>query len=327
MSPEVDAIVIGAGVVGLTTAICAAESGMRVRILAERPPQETTSALAAALVGPNFAPPGDVTRRWQEETERRLTARAGIAGVNVLDGVFAARPRGAMPPFADEAPGFRLCAPAELPEGFGSGFWASVPVVDMPPYLEHLFDEFTALGGQFEQRGVQSLDEALAIAPRVANCSGLGARALAGDTGVQPVRGVKLVVENPGLDTFFLEAPFGPIFSSFLPHGDRVVLGGTHSDSTSTEPDEREAAEILRRCAAVEPRLAGARVVEHRVGLRPGRAAPRLEAEPSGEAVVVHNYGHAGVGVMLSWGCARDAAALLAGGSPPVPDADEGQGP
>jgi len=29
----------------------------------------------------------------------------------------------------------------------------------------------------------------------------------------------------------------------------------------------------------VEPRLAGARILEHRVGLRPGRPAVRLEAE------------------------------------------------
>jgi len=38
-----DALVIGAGVIGLTSAICLAESGMEVRIVAAAPPQETTS--------------------------------------------------------------------------------------------------------------------------------------------------------------------------------------------------------------------------------------------------------------------------------------------
>ena len=51
----------------------------------------------------------------------------------------------------------------------------------------------------------------------------------------------------------------------------------------------------------------------HRVGLRPFRPQVRLEAEPSGSGpLVVHNYGHGGAGVTLSWGCAREAAGLAA---------------
>jgi choline dehydrogenase-like flavoprotein len=38
-----DVIVIGAGVIGPTSAICLAESGMQVRILSAAAPQETTS--------------------------------------------------------------------------------------------------------------------------------------------------------------------------------------------------------------------------------------------------------------------------------------------
>ncbi|MHC3430376.1 FAD-dependent oxidoreductase, partial [Streptomyces sp. DT18] len=71
--------------------------------------------------------------------------------------------------------------------------------------------------------------------------------------------------------------------------------------------DQEAAAGILARCAAVEPRLAGARVLEHRVGARPTRAAGRVEEErATGGARVVHNYGHGGAGVTLSWGCAGE---------------------
>jgi len=41
------------------------------------------------------------------------------------------------------------------------------------------------------------------------------------------------------------------------------------------------------------------------VGLRPNRPAVRLEAEPLGDGRRVHCYGHGGMGVSLSWGCAR----------------------
>ncbi len=54
-----------------------------------------------------------------------------------------------------------------------------------------------------------------------------------------------------------------------------------------------------------------AKIIGHIVGLRPGRDAVRLEAEPMGEGLVVHNYGHGGAGITLSWGCAEEVAELI----------------
>jgi D-amino-acid oxidase len=129
---------------------------------------------------------------------------------------------------------------------------------------------------------------------------------------VRPIRGQHVLVANPGIETFFVEAPVGPSWAAYLPHGDRVVLGGVaEEDAWSTEPDPATAEGILRRCAAIEPRLESAEVVGHVAGLRPGRPTVRLEAERIGAARCVHNYGHGGSGVALSWGTARAAAALL----------------
>ncbi len=71
---------------------------------------------------------------------------------------------------------------------------------------------------------------------------------------------------------------------------------------------------ILRDCATVDPRVLGAPVLEHRVGLRPYRPEVRLEAEPLADGRVLwHNYGHGGGGVTLSWGCALEIAAAVLG--------------
>ena len=40
-------------------------------------------------------------------------------------------------------------------------------------------------------------------------------------------------------------------------------------------------------------------------GVRPFRdGSYRLEAEPESGKFIVHNYGHGGAGITLSWGCA-----------------------
>jgi D-amino-acid oxidase len=97
-----------------------------------------------------------------------------------------------------------------------------------------------------------------------------------------------------------------------FPQPGRLVLGGTaEEDVWSTEPDPAAAEAIVARCAALLPGVAGARVLAHRVGLRPARDAVRLEREPLPDGrLLVHNYGHGGAGVTVAWGCAREAARL-----------------
>jgi D-amino-acid oxidase len=61
-------------------------------------------------------------------------------------------------------------------------------------------------------------------------------------------------------------------------------------------------------------------VLGHAVGLRPARQDVRLEAEPRPAGRLVHNYGHGGAGVTLSWGCAEEVVRLVAAaaaGDPP----------
>ena len=85
----------------------------------------------------------------------------------------------------------------------------------------------------------------------VVNCSGVGARALVPDPAVRAVRGQHVVVENPGLEEFFMEEP-APRWAGWFPHGDHAVLGGSaDEDDWRLEPDLALADEIVRRCAAI----------------------------------------------------------------------------
>jgi hypothetical protein len=63
-----------------------------------------------------------------------------------------------------------------------------------------------AAGGRIELRTVASLSDLTAEAPLIVNCAGLGAAELAGDDSLTPVRGQHVIVDNPGLEEFFVEA-------------------------------------------------------------------------------------------------------------------------
>jgi D-amino-acid oxidase len=312
-SPEV--LVVGAGVIGLSTGIRLAERGVRVRIRAERPPRGSTSAAAGALWGqveahhPHLAVWG---RRTYREFEAML-ARP-VPGIRLVTGIEAARRPASPSPWIHGLPGYAGCAPDELPPGFAVGWRYSAPVLDMPVYLDHLERRFAEAGGELTGGRLSSLDEAFAEAPVVVNCSGPGARELVPDPTVEPIRGHLVVVRNPGLEEFFVggDEDTEEELTYLFPQGDLLVLGGSAQRGESgLTPSEKVVRGIVARCTEVFPQVAGAEVVEIRVGLRPGRPTVRLEHQDLGDRHLIHNYGHGGAGVSLSWGCADDVADLV----------------
>lgn len=310
-------VVVGAGVSGLTSALCLAEAGWPVRVWTAAMPAQTTSVVAGAV----WAPPRPAERAtktlaWTEHSLgvfRELAADPGT-GVQLAPALSVGELTAteAMSSAARLIPELRPAEPAELPEGYRTGFRATLPMIDMPHYLGYLTRRLAAAGCEIEEHPVQSLAEAAEAAPIVINCSGLGARALVGDDTVRPLFGQHVVLANPGLRQLFLEINNGPEWVCYFPHPQRVVCGGISIPDrwdTTAKPDITE--RILARCRRIEPRLAEAEVIETITGLRPDRPSVRLEAEPLGTARCIHNYGHGGNGVTLSWGCARDVVRLV----------------
>ncbi|MEU8818421.1 FAD-dependent oxidoreductase [Actinoplanes sp. NPDC048796] len=315
-SDRPDVLVVGAGVSGLTTGVLLAESGVRVRLRAEQEPRESSSAAAGAIWDPIYAK-HDRVEHWAARSYDVFTelAQNGFPGVRVIDGVEASRVAIPTPGWAVGLPGYRDCAPADLPRGFASGWHYTAPIIDMPAYLHELQRRLIAAGGELVfGRRLPSLGDAFADTDVVVNCSGVGARELVPDPTVQPIRGQLVAVHNPGLTEFFAEHTdeLGEM-TYLLPQGDVLLLGGSaEKGEADPVPDIRIAEAIVRRCSEIFPAIGGAEILGHRTGIRPSRPEVRVEHEElGGGRHIVHNYGHSGAGVSLSWGCADDVASMV----------------
>ncbi len=274
--------VVGAGVIGRTCAFALREAGFDVRVIAREEP--TVSEVAGGLWMP-FSVPGDRrvliwargTMHWLEERGHPVVAYRHIESVK--------------PAWLSMMPSHRVT------EVDASEWICSVPLVEMPRHLAELWD------GPIEIADLTELPSGLVV-----NCTGLGARALCGDTSVRPARGQVVHVRAPvGVPCVCDEDELTYV----LPRGDVCVVGGFYQlDDWSAEVREHETADILERAARLVPALRDAEVLGARAGLRPVRdGGPRVEREGD----VIHCYGHGGAGVTLSWGCAQEVVRLARG--------------
>jgi D-amino-acid oxidase len=305
MGPRVT--VVGAGVVGLCSAIRLAEAGHQVDVLARELPLETTSATAGGLWLPFLAEPADAVARWARLTLAALLELTEVesAGVVVRDGYLLG--------VGTERPGWSegvtevgltaVTDPVPFSTSHRHGWHLQVPLVDMGVYLPYLVRRLQTAGGTLTRLPLT----ALPTRGLVVNCTGIASRALAADPLVRPVRGQVVRMTNPGVTTWWMDEtdPVEPTY--VLPHARHIVVGGTADlDDWSTETEAATADRILERARALVPALRKASVISHRVGLRPSRSTLRLETVAGPEGTIVHCYGHGGSGVTTSWGCADD---------------------
>lgn len=318
--PEI--IVIGSGVIGLSVARRAQIAGYDVGIITRERPQATTSMAAGALWSASGMQ--GKARAWAAatlETFLPLTKEPG-SGVTLqrMREVYAEKVPD--PWYRDRLPFFQRLSKHELRGGFVGGYLMDLPVVAPPIYLQRLHDQFLAAGGRLEQRRVKSLDELKGEAPLIVNCTGVGAREVAGDDSVYPIRGQTMLVDAPFIRVGYMD---NQRVDHIFPRADGVLLGGVKRERDwNQELDPAISVDIRKRCANIEKRLAGAPVLREFVGLRPGRDTVRLELERlADDCAVIHNYGHGSVGYTLSWGCADEVLSLALALRPPATGRDE----
>ncbi|ADL45565.1 FAD-dependent oxidoreductase [Micromonospora aurantiaca] len=311
---KADVVVVGGGVIGMTTALTLQRRGAHVTVLTAHDPADTVSTVAAAVWYPSHTEEDPRVLRWARDTHAELRRQAadGVPGVIDRPTRMWLRHRYAGPPWWADACGDLTAEPAEPPYTALLRFTA--PSVEMTPYLAWLRQRLEAGGGRIVGRALGTLAEAYEVAPVVVNATGLAAGRLAADPAVYPARGHVLLVANPGL-TVSVRDEDDPAGVTYVhPRRHDVVLGGTYEAGVGhTRPDLEEAAAIRRRCVALVPHLADAPVLGERIGLRPARhGGPRVEVDAT-DGRLVHAYGHGGAGVTLSWGCAAEVADLALG--------------
>jgi len=266
--PERDAAVIGAGVVGLTTARQLQRRGFDVTIYAADVPPNTTSNMSLAswtptsglIDGERRTPAWDFQFRSAARFayhELQLLVGRGY-GVSWMDG-YALR---FSPPSVEVDARQDALLPDELRTGattFGPGehpfptpFAVRRPSLRIEPsiYLDRLVRDVREAGAaivirRFASRsGLATLPE-----PIVVNCSGLGARTLVGDAELTPLKGqLTLLMPQEEVDysTFGSAVQGGDGFVHMSPRRDGIALGGTSVEGDwSLEPDEEARRRIV----------------------------------------------------------------------------------
>ena len=257
--------VVGAGIMGLSTARLVQDAGFPVTLYAAALPPDTTSNIA----GGQFHPYGlfredSVTPEWKAQYIRALDYSWRRFQIMVGDDygirwlpTYAALNSPENPLLATFPPVNRLVSVAEHPFPLESVVRYDTLYVETGRYLRQMLRDLQIAGGKIEVRRfttpaeIGALPEAL-----VFNCTGLGSRELFGDSELRPARGQLAILEPQPEVRYVLTGAHGYMF----PRPDGIILGGTFElDEWSTVPDPQTIAGILKshqqlfdrfRCAA-----------------------------------------------------------------------------
>ena len=194
----------------------------------------------------------------------------------------------------------------ELKPDIKKAYAVTVPLIETQiflPYLQHIFEQRNVV---FERKRINSFDEIPGFDILI-NCSGLGSRDLCHDTSVIPVRGQVALLQPQTSLPIYLDNDT-PLY--IVPRKDATIVGGTYEADVYEETTEPETiGRILQTAYAFFPELKQKKVIGNWAGLRPFR--PRVRVEHEAGTNIIHNYGHAGSGFTLSFGCAEEVTHLV----------------
>ena len=254
--PVGKAAVLGAGIMGLTTARLLQDAGWAVTIYSRDVSRHSTSNVGAGQWAPTSVFEEGVASK-AFEAQFKFAARISHHAYQNLSGAGYGI-RFTENYYIGNEPSEESYYLRELPELFTS-------IADLEPH-EHPFpveyvkrtvtmivepatflrkvrDDFYRAGGKFVVRDFKNLSEVLALdEPTVFNCTGLGAKALFGDEELIPIKG-QLVFMPPDPAVDYLTVGGGSGVTYMFPRSGEILLGGSYQRndwSPHVEPDVTE---------------------------------------------------------------------------------------
>ncbi|KAF8202078.1 hypothetical protein K438DRAFT_1581678 [Mycena galopus ATCC 62051] len=296
-------VVIGAGVIGLTTAIKLQEKGgYQVTIVAEIWPSDHPSPHYTS----HWAGGHHCTAAESDDLRQQICSltRFDIAEMDTetfrvfwemsapghaAEKCFIRTPQYehyfedlGHPRGLETMPDFKLMPKSDLIPGAVFGISFTAISFDPPVYLDYLHKRFLAAGGRLVHGSVQHIKQVVeggsavfegqAPAPPAAVivCAGLGARSLGGveDKTVTSVRGQTVVLHAPWVGFGSTRRKIeDEMISYVIPrHGGNIVLGGTlNADDWYPLPREETKTAILEKALALWPEIAPPQARKDRV--------------------------------------------------------------
>ena len=245
--------VIGAGIMGLSTARLVQESGFPVTIYAKDFPPHTTSNVAGGQISPfGHYRENSVTPEWRTQfmaamdySWRRFQIMVGDDyGIRWLP-TFEQNSTSVLEPNALDPywPNARMLRPSEHPLPLGNVIGFDTMYVETGRYLRQMMLEFQTAGGSLHRRAFETPPSIAELPERlVFNCTGIGARTLFGDKELIPVRGQLAVLLPQPEVRYAATGEWGYMF----PRADGILLGGTFEEGVwDTRPDAAAIARII----------------------------------------------------------------------------------
>jgi glycine/D-amino acid oxidase-like deaminating enzyme len=228
--------VIGAGVMGLTTARLLQDRGFEATIYAKDLPPDTTSNIAGGQWSPYTVSDENRTTPEYEKQFERAARFANRYFQNQVGPTYGVRwienyvlserpfPTGQQDAIDDLYYGTAVLSPGDHPFAARHVRRFTTLLVEPAIFLDALARDYLLRGGKIHVREFRSKDELMTLGERViVNCSGLGSRALFGDEELVPIKGqLAVLLPQPEVDYIVLAAD-GYMF----PRSDGILLGGT----------------------------------------------------------------------------------------------------
>lgn len=321
--------VVGAGVVGLSTTLAIEDvmPSASITIFTDRILDETLSSVAGGIFRPHISPcdgqPIAKIQDWINSSWNHFKKLASSpqeskkSGVRFVSGHMLSSQslEDCLNPLMnglthDMASLTKEQLSNAFPSKFCHGSFHTTIVTDPRCYMRWMLNKILRRTNLVMRKVIDlEKDDALEDFDVIVNCTGMSSKTLVKDKSLIPIRGQTIRVYAPWISQF-LYADSAYIIPAA---GGYVTLGGIKqfsNDKTSLDEDDRKW--IWSKCLEVCPSLKDATVVSEHVGLRPYRSAIRVEDEVlSNGRCLVHNYGHGGNGIALSFGTAQEAARLV----------------